>query len=100
MPIALIHAEVIGENLALRWDDGSESIVDFERLRRACPCAACGGEPDVLGRVVRPEVTYNDESFRLQRWLHVGGYALQFFWADGHSTGIYGFAFLRRLAVD
>jgi DUF971 family protein len=28
----------------------------------------------------------------------VGGYALQLFWADGHSTGIFTFDYLRRLA--
>ncbi len=99
MSIALTHAEIIGDNLALRWGDGVETIIDFATLRRACPCATCGGEPDVLGRVDRPHVIYHDESFRLKRWLHVGGYALQFFWADGHSTGIYSFDFLRRLAA-
>jgi DUF971 family protein len=28
----------------------------------------------------------------------VGGYAIQLFWADGHSSGIYSFTYLRRLA--
>jgi DUF971 family protein len=28
---------------------------------------------------------------------YVGRYALQFYWSDGHSTGIYSFELLRRL---
>ena len=29
----------------------------------------------------------------------VGQYALQFFWADGHRTGIYTYDFLRQLGT-
>jgi ATP-binding protein involved in chromosome partitioning len=29
---------------------------------------------------------------------YVGRYGLQFLWSDGHSTGIYPFEFLRKLA--
>ena len=60
--------------------------------------AACGGEPDVLGQVVRPHVSHTDKSFELLGFDLVGGYALQPRWADGHSTGIYSFTYLRRLA--
>jgi len=46
----------IGNELAIAWNDGTESYFELENLRRACPCAACGGEPDVLGgEVVAPE---------------------------------------------
>jgi len=51
----------------------------------------------VLGNISRPQVTYTDESFRLTGFDLVGGYALQPRWADGHSTGIYSFTYLRRL---
>jgi DUF971 family protein len=33
-------------------------------------------------------------------FLEVGRYALQFLWTDGHSTGIYPFNMLRRLARE
>ncbi|PYJ71167.1 MAG: hypothetical protein DME75_07895, partial [Verrucomicrobia bacterium] len=42
-------------------------------------------------------VSYADKSFRLTGFDLVGGYALQPRWADGHSTGIYSFTYLRRL---
>lgn len=90
--------EVVGEHLAINWNDGAESIFPLEQLRRACPCAACGGEPDVLGRVNRPPGTYTGSSFKLEGFGPVGGYALQFRWADKHSTGIYSFAYLRKLS--
>jgi len=67
-------------------------------LRRACPCAACGGEPDVIGNISRPLVSFNEKSFQLTGFDLVGGYALQPRWADGHSTGIYSFTYLRRLS--
>ena len=33
-------------------------------------------------------------------YIEVGRYALQFLWTDGHSTGIYPFRMLRRLAEE
>jgi DUF971 family protein len=33
----------------------------------------------------------------LRGWQIVGGYALQPSWGDGHGTGLYTFALLRRL---
>jgi DUF971 family protein len=99
MQLALKNVQLIGEELALQWNDGDESYFPLERLRRACPCAACGGEPDVLGNIARPDVTYSDKSFELTGWQLIGGYALQPRWADGHSTGLYSFQYLRRLAA-
>ena len=90
----------IGGELAVAWSDGTESYLPLAALRRACPCAACGGEPDVLGHVVLPQVTHTPQSFVLTGWQVVGGYALQPAWADGHGTGLYTFPYLRRLAAE
>ena len=92
------NLQLIGTELAIQWDDGSESYLPLDFLRRACPCAACGGEPDVLGRIERPNVNYTAESFALHGWNLVGGYAVQPRWGDGHGTGIYSYQYLRRLA--
>lgn len=96
--IKLENLALIGNEVALAWADGGESYLSYEALRKGCPCAACQGEPDVTGMVVVPKVVYNERSFQLFRYEMVGGYAIQFFWADGHSTGIYSYDFLRRLA--
>lgn len=91
------NIQQIGNELAISWNDGVESYFGLELLRRACPCAACGGEPDVLGNISRPQVSYNERSFELAGFELVGGYAVQPRWADGHNTGIYTFTYLRRL---
>ena len=93
------NIQQIGNELAIQWNDGSESYLGLELLRRACPCAACGGEPDVLGNISRPHVSYSDDSFVLTSFDLVGGYAVQPHWRDGHETGIYSFQYLRRLAA-
>jgi len=91
------NIQQIGDELAIAWSDGKESFFNLEMLRRACPCAACGGEPDVLGNISRPQVSYTEKSFQLVGFNVVGGYAVQPRWADGHGSGIYSFTYLRRL---
>ena len=89
----------IGEELAIKWEDGSESYIPLERLRRACPCAGCKGEMDVMGNLHKsPEQPLTPAAFRLARVERVGTYAVQPVWADGHGTGIYSFDYLRRAA--
>ena len=97
MTLSLKDVQLIGNELAIAWSDGRESYLPLERFRRACPCAMCGGEPDVLGNISRPDVSYTPASFELVGWQLVGGYALQPRWADGHNTGLYSFQYLRRL---
>jgi len=91
--------QLIGRELALRWDDGFESYIPLERLRRACPCAGCQGEVDVLGNLHKsPEKPLTPNAFELVRFAPVGGYALQMFWQDGHNSGLYSFDYLRKLS--
>jgi DUF971 family protein len=93
-----VNIAVIGTEIAIAWSDKRESYLPLQRLRESCPCAACCGEPDALGNVVKPVVQYTPVSFELRGWQFVGGYALQLTWGDGHSTGLYSFPYLRRLA--
>jgi DUF971 family protein len=95
------NIQQIGNELAIQWNDGVESYLDLQFLRRACPCASCGGEPDVLGNIIDPRrdgISYSENSFELAGFQIVGGYAVQPNWADGHGTGIYSFQYLRRLS--
>jgi DUF971 family protein len=94
-PLDIQH---IGTELAVRWDDGSESFIALERLRRACPCAGCKGETDILGNVYKnPDQTLTAKAFELVKLGSVGGYAIQPVWADGHGSGIFSFDYLRRV---
>ena len=92
--------QIIGEELAIKWSDGGESYIRLEKLRRACPCAGCKGEMDVMGNLYKsPDKPFTAKAFDLQRIDSVGSYAIQPAWADGHATGIYAFDYLRRLAA-
>ena len=94
-----IDIQTIGEEFAIKWDDGSESFISLERMRRHCPCAGCAGERDIMGNVYRaPEKPLTPQAFQLRQLQHVGGYAIQPVWKDGHSTGLYSYDYLQRLA--
>ncbi len=95
--LAIETMAVIGEELCLNFNDGVEIYLPLPLLRRACPCAACQGEPDAMGRVVRPKVELKENSTHLHQITPVGSYALQLFWQDGHSTGIYSLPYMREL---
>jgi DUF971 family protein len=89
----------IGGDLAIKWDDGGESFIPLEKLRRHCPCAGCKGEMDILGNLYKnPEQKLTPAAFQLVRISSVGGYAIQPVWGDGHATGIFSFDYLMQLA--
>ena len=94
-PLDLQH---IGSELALKWGDGREQFIALEKLRRACPCAGCKGEFDILGNLHKnPDKPFLPNSFNLVKISSVGSYAIQPIWADGHNSGIYSFEYLRAL---
>jgi len=94
-----VDMQPIGGELAVRWEDGTESYVPLERLRRGCPCAGCKGEVDILGNLYKnPEKPLTPAAFQMVRLDRVGGYAVQPTWGDGHSSGLYAFDYIRRLA--
>lgn len=76
------------------WSDGLTTTFSHRLLRGFCPCAYCQGhqgpiqwaETAPAGDVLIDEIE------------EVGNYALRLGWADGHTTGIYSFRFLRELA--
>jgi len=95
-PVDIQH---IGQELAVKWDDGSESFIGLEKLRRHCPCAGCQGERDIMGNLYKgPEQPLTPAAFQLRSLARIGTYALQPIWADGHATGIYSFDYLRKVA--
>ena len=96
-PLSLIAVAPFGKELALSWSDGLEQFLPLDKLRRACPCAVCNGEPDVLGRGEKPEVKHTPASFEMTSYEMVGGYGWQPKWSDGHTTGIFSVGYLRKL---
>jgi DUF971 family protein len=94
-----VDIQCIGQDLAIKWDDSSESYIPLKTLRQSCPCAGCKGEMDIMGNLYRnPDRPLAANAFELRRIAPVGGYAVQPVWADGHDTGIFSFEYLRRVA--
>jgi DUF971 family protein len=100
MRLAIENLAIVGSELAVRWNDGRESYIGLEQLRRRCPCAHCAGEKGILGEVYRSESRLSAESFRLLKCGVVGGYAIQPEWADRHNSGIYSFDYLRSINLS
>jgi DUF971 family protein len=96
-PLTLVTVAPMGSELALSWNDGIEQYLLLESVRRACPCAVCCGEPDVMGRGDMPRRSYKPGSFELKSYEFIGGYALLLRWADGHASGIFPYRLLRSL---
>ncbi len=95
----ILDLQQIGNELAIKWADGTESYITLEKLRRHCPCAGCRGEMDVMGNLYEPpERPLSPASFQLVRIEKVGTYGIQPVWRDGHATGIYSFDYLKWVA--
>jgi DUF971 family protein len=97
MRILKLRQASAGE-VALTWDDGHEGRVTLKTLRDACPCAGCTGETVLLRSYVPPAPAMDTPGrYELKGAQVVGNYALQFFWVDGHTDGIYVWDLMRSL---
>ena len=84
--------------LKISWDDGRESVYPFAGLRAACPCVECKGGHDNMGGPADPSLVRDapDNGVTVNNLQAMGAYALQFFWSDGHDSGIYTWDYLRE----
>lgn len=84
------NLQKIGSELAIVWENESETYIPLEKLRHACPCALCKGEPDVLGHPGAPlPPALIPASYELISWEIIGSYGFQPKWKDGHGSGIF-----------
>lgn len=86
--------------LVIEWNTGQTCRYPLGPLRMACPCVECRGGHENMGRHTDPEdllALVPDRDYRVERIEIVGNYALQFYWNDGHNTGIYTWDYLHRL---
>jgi len=92
-----IDVDMKQSQVRITWGDGYKSVYTFEYLREICPCATCkelhGPAPETpqMFLAVDKAELLPDRPVEM-----VGNYALQFFWTDGHNSGIYGFDYLRQ----
>ena len=89
VPTEINHLKTRG-TVRITWDDGHVGEYPQEYLRGYCPCAMCQGHGG--------QIRFVDSPGALLTGIHgVGNYAVELYWQDGHSTGIYSFDYLRSL---
>jgi DUF971 family protein len=79
--------------LHIVWPGGTDVKIPAFTLRDNCPCAGCVEEG--TGRKILDTSTIPADVSPAELKA-VGNYALQIFWSDGHSTGIYSWQTLRE----
>jgi len=85
------------ETLSILWADGHTSVYPYRRLRDRCPCAACNEGMAAPQQPASPLPLLGVKALKPERAELIGRYALQIYWNDGHSSGIYSFDYLRSL---
>ncbi|MFI5335735.1 MAG: gamma-butyrobetaine hydroxylase-like domain-containing protein [Opitutales bacterium] len=95
--LAPLDVQLIGTEVAVRWNDGTESFITFATLRANSPSASARGERDIFGHQYGGEAPQDFTGVEVLAWERVGNYAICFAFSDGHNTGLYSYDLLRRL---
>ncbi len=85
------------DTLRIEWSNGHVSVYPYRYLREKCPCATCTETPAPASGAASPFPMLGVKPLKPERAELVGRYALQIYWSDGHSSGIYAFDYLRGL---
>jgi DUF971 family protein len=97
-----VHVKT-GMGVDIVWADGHSSHFDFAFLRDNCPCATCNDEREKkesspsVKLPASPLLPMYKPKLTAQAATQVGNYAIQISFNDGHSTGIFSYAYLRTL---
>ncbi|MGA3007538.1 MAG: DUF971 domain-containing protein, partial [Opitutaceae bacterium] len=81
------NIQLIGNEVAIVWNDGAETFFPAGILRAASPSAETRGEQDIFGNHYRGEAPQFPD-VEVLGWERVGNYALRFDFSDGHRTGL------------
>lgn len=90
-----LHGE--GNDVVIEWSDGHRSSYSYQYLRDRCPCATCLDTEPAPAWESGPLPMFGSGPLKPEKAKLVGRYALQIYWSDGHSSGIYTFDYLRDL---
>lgn len=81
--------------LQVTWDDKRRDAIEAEYLRVESPSA------EVQGHLPHEKTTVpGKKNVAIQDVVPVGTYAVRLIFSDGHSTGIYTWPYLRKLADE
>lgn len=73
-------------DIQIRWNSGEQAVYPARFLRGQCPCAGCVDELTGQRTVTESLLPILVYPTKIEP---VGRYAIQIFWSDGHSSGIY-----------
>ena len=91
---------IIGGELAIAWPDEREDFLAASYLRKRSPSAENIGEPDLFGNWRGGETPKDCSEVELKGFEYVGNYAIRLIFSDGHSTGIFSWEYLRKIAQE
>lgn len=83
-------------SLLVEWDNSEITEISSLNLRKFCPCAVCMEERSIQSGSFIP--VFLSEQLRMKDIKLTGNYGILIEWMDGHSTGIYEFDILYRIA--
>lgn len=92
-----LKVKIKEQRLVVDWQDGVRSEYSLGELRRQCPCATCRSDRGKQGDNPLQILRADPSGIQVSHAQLVGTYAIQFFWSDGHNTGIFDFRYLRSL---
>ena len=91
------EVQLVAEGIRIAWSSGEHHVFPYRYLRLQCGCAGCVEE--MTGNRILNVAQVPDDVIAVD-YIFVGSYALQFLWTDGHSTGIYPYRMLLRMADE
>lgn len=91
------NIQIIGQEVAIVWSDGSESYIPAPKLRASSPSAETRGEKDIFGQQYGGSNKTDYTGVEVLGWELIGNYAVRFDFSDGHRTGLYSYEFLQEL---
>ncbi len=91
--------QLIGRELAILWEDGSENFYEPEFLRKHSPSAQNIGEKDIFGNQYGGGGSKEFTGVTIKGWDLQGNYAMRPWFSDGHSSGLFSWDYLCELAT-
>lgn len=91
------------KGLSVEWSDGTRSFYPIAYLRRMSPSAEMRDLRERMSKdplTVLPGAGGRDGQLKAEDAEMVGNYAIRIRFSDGHSSGIYSWAYLREIDPD
>ncbi|MDA9317465.1 DUF971 domain-containing protein [Puniceicoccaceae bacterium] len=89
--------QLIGTDLAIVWEDSSESYFPPDFLRAHSPSAQNIGEKDIFGNQYGGEGPKEFNGVTIKSWEFQGNYAIRPIFNDGHGSGLFSWEYLKDL---